>query len=62
MLRRIRKLPQAQQALHLKTQIERLQGYTDGKPNIHKTSVCIRILQAELQIVTTSRLKREKAA
>ena len=61
-LRRIRPLNKMHQAAHLRGIISSEQGYTDGKPNLHKTSVRIRELQKALQDIQTSRLKRERAA
>jgi hypothetical protein len=61
-LRRIRPLAQQHQAAHLCGQIASEQGYSDGKPNLHKTSVRIRELQAALADVQMRRLKRERAA
>ena len=41
-LRRIRPLNKMHQAAHLRGIIASEQGYTSGKPNLHKTSVRIR--------------------
>jgi hypothetical protein len=61
-LRRIRPLAKQHQAAHLRGIIASEQGYSNGKPNIHKTSVRIRELQAALQDVMTRQLKREGRA
>jgi len=61
-LRHIRPLAQQHQAAHLHRHIAAEQGYSNGKPNVHKTSVRIRELQAALADVQIRRLKRERAA
>jgi hypothetical protein len=61
-VRRIQPLALKHQAAHLRGHIASEQGYTNGKPNVHKTSVRIRELQAALQDVTTRRLRRENRA
>jgi hypothetical protein len=55
-LRRIRPLSREQKMHHLRGIIASEQGYTDGKPNIHKTSVRIRELQAALKAVVNKAL------
>ena len=61
-LRRIRPLARQHQVAHLRGIIASEQGYTDGKPNIHRTSVRIRELQAELKVILNKQLKRENRA
>lgn len=61
-LRRIRPLAKHHQVAHLRGHIASEQGYSNGKPNIHRTSVRIRELQAELQDVITKQLRRENRA
>lgn len=61
-LRRVRPLALQHQAAHIRGHIASEQGYSNGKPNVHKTSVRIRELQAALQDIQLRRLKREKAA
>lgn len=63
-LRRIRPLAKHHQAAHLRGHIASEQGSrADGKPNLHKTSVRIRELQAALKDIQMRRLKsREERA
>lgn len=61
-LRRIQRIDPVLKAHHLRGHIASEQGYTNGKPNLHKTSVRIRELQAALRDIQTKRLKRESRA
>ncbi len=61
-LRRIRPLSRDNKVYHLRGIIASEQGYSDGKPNIRKTSVRIRELQAELKVILNKRLRDESRA
>lgn len=58
-IRHIRPLAPMHKAAHLRGLIASEQGYSDGKPNLHKTSVRIRELQAALADVQMKRLRIE---
>lgn len=61
-LRRIKPLAKHHQAAYLRSQIGAEQGSTNGKQNVHRTSVRIRELQAALQDVMTKQLRKENRA
>lgn len=61
-LRRIQRVNPVLKAHHIHGHIASEQGYTNGKPNVHKTSVRIRELQAALQDIQTKRLRKESRA
>lgn len=58
-LRRIRPLSREHKMAHLRGIIASEQGYTDGKPNIYRTSVRIRELQAALKDIVNETIRRE---
>ncbi len=61
-LRRIRPLSREHKMAHLRGIIASEQGYSDGRPNIHKTSVRIRELQAALKEVVNKALQTKGRA
>jgi hypothetical protein len=61
-LRRIRPLSREHKMAHLRGIIASEQGYSDGKPNIYRTSVRIRELQAALKSIVNQQLKKESRA
>lgn len=58
-LRRIRPLARQHQVAHLRGIIASEQGSRNGKPNIYKTSVRIRELQAALREILNKQLRKE---
>lgn len=61
-MRHLRVLALPHQAAFLRSKIAVEQGNTNGKQNIHKTSVRIRELQAALQDIQMRRLRKENRA